>query len=366
MGDYGVAGDDYEGAPVFDDDSEEAPVFDDDHYEEESMPVCDIDIEDIIVEEEGFVGKRGFGGEEDNIEDFIVVANDLCYLLTQTSINVDFSKTVDSNPHELIWLQKGMINVANEFNVPIYVFFTSNAAFLGFILHLKTRCDDQNQDVIELSNSDTVITIPNISIPRLYPVGPILNLNAGAGKPSDDGIIGWLDSQLPSSVVIVCFGSMGSFDAIQVKEIVHALEQSVYHFLWSLRRPPSDQTSRSPSDYEDLGVKSLLESLWFGVPLATWPIFAKQQINAFEMVVELGLSVEIKLDYRKNSNNHKAHTVIETADEIESGIRRLMKDNDIKTKVKETSKKSRAAVAEGGSSYTSVGCLIQDFIRNLT
>nr|GEU45294.1 hypothetical protein [Tanacetum cinerariifolium] len=87
--DYSMVGDDYEGPPV----------FDDDHYEEESMPVCDIDIEDVIDEEEGFVGKRGFGGEEDNIEDIIVVANDLCYLMIQTSINVDFSKTVDSNPH---------------------------------------------------------------------------------------------------------------------------------------------------------------------------------------------------------------------------------------------------------------------------
>nr|GEZ37314.1 anthocyanidin 3-O-glucosyltransferase 2-like [Tanacetum cinerariifolium] len=59
----------------------------------------------------------------------------------------------------------GMINVANEFNVPIYVFFTSNAAFLGFILHLKTLCDDQNQDVIELTNSDTMITIPSFVKP---------------------------------------------------------------------------------------------------------------------------------------------------------------------------------------------------------
>ncbi|GKC63104.1 hypothetical protein Tco_1095702 [Tanacetum coccineum] len=320
----------------------------------------------------------------------------------------------------------GMINVANEFNVPIYVFFTSNAAFLGFILHLKTLCDGQNQDVIELSNSDTVITIPSFvkpvptkvfpslarskedldlflwsakvlrgakaiivntylelethsiesfsadtSIPRVYPVGPILSLNAGAGKPSDDDIIGWLDSQPPSSVVFLCFGSMGSFDAIQVKEIAHALEQSGHRFLWSLRRHFRPPTSDTPSDYSRIGVvlpwwNSLLESLWFGVPLATWPIFAEQQINAFEMVVELGLSVEIKLDYRKNSNNPKAHTVIVTADEIESGIRRLMKDNDIKTKVKEMSNKSRAAVAEGGSSYASVGCLIQDFIRNLS
>ncbi|GKC05453.1 hypothetical protein Tco_0997063 [Tanacetum coccineum] len=46
--------------------------------EEESMPVYDTDIEDVIKEEEGFVRKGGFGREEDNIEDVVVVANDLC------------------------------------------------------------------------------------------------------------------------------------------------------------------------------------------------------------------------------------------------------------------------------------------------
>ncbi|GKA90202.1 hypothetical protein Tco_0812072 [Tanacetum coccineum] len=43
-----------------------------------SMPIYDTDIEDVIEEEEGFVGKGRFGGEEDNIEDVVVVANDLC------------------------------------------------------------------------------------------------------------------------------------------------------------------------------------------------------------------------------------------------------------------------------------------------
>ncbi|GJR51971.1 hypothetical protein Tco_1402492 [Tanacetum coccineum] len=105
-GDYGVAGNDYEGAPVFDDDYEEAPVFNDDQFEEESMSVYDIDIEDAIEEEEGFVGKGGFGEEEENIEDVVVVANDLCSSMIQTTLSVNFSKTIDSNPHELIWSQK--------------------------------------------------------------------------------------------------------------------------------------------------------------------------------------------------------------------------------------------------------------------
>ncbi|GJS70882.1 hypothetical protein Tco_0703723 [Tanacetum coccineum] len=106
-GDYGVAGDDYEGVLVFDDDYEEAPIFNDDQFEEELMPVYDTDIEDVIEEEEGFVGKGGFGEEEENMEDVVVVANDLCSSMIQTTLSVDFSKTIDSNPHELIWSQKG-------------------------------------------------------------------------------------------------------------------------------------------------------------------------------------------------------------------------------------------------------------------
>ncbi|GKB79075.1 hypothetical protein Tco_0945970 [Tanacetum coccineum] len=118
-----------EGSPVFDDDQYEDVIEEEegfvDNYpnfqkdetnvsfsgvvlgvEEESMPVYDTDIEDAIEDEEGFVGKRGFGEEENNMEDVVVVANDLCSSKIQT-VSVDFSKTLDSNPHELILLQKG-------------------------------------------------------------------------------------------------------------------------------------------------------------------------------------------------------------------------------------------------------------------
>ncbi|GJW72242.1 anthocyanidin 3-O-glucosyltransferase 2-like protein [Tanacetum coccineum] len=354
-----------------------------------------------------------------------------------------------------------MTDVANEFNVPTYVFFTSNAAYLGFKLYIQTLNDDQNQDVIELSLSDTEMPVPGFikqvptkvfptvlhtqegldfylwdgrrlrdvkaimvntynelephaieslsadkTVPPVYPVGPILNLENSA---IDDDLITWLDSQPPSSVVFLCFGSMGSFDEVQVKEIARGLEQSGYRFVWSLRRPPSNQASKAPSDYEDpsvvlpegflertaeqgkvigwapqvtllghqavggfvshCGWNSLLESLWFGVPSATWPIYAEQQINAFDMVAELELAVEIKLDYKQNmssANADKNNTVIVTAEEIESGIRRLMEDNEIRVKVKEMSAKSRAAVMEGGSSYMAIGSLIQDFVRKLS
>ncbi|GKB76917.1 hypothetical protein Tco_0943812 [Tanacetum coccineum] len=91
-GDYGVAGDDYEGPPV----------FYDDQYGEESMPVYDTDIEDVIEEEEGYVGKGGFGEEEDNIEDVVVVANDLCFSMIKTTLNFDFEEDLNTKSHELM------------------------------------------------------------------------------------------------------------------------------------------------------------------------------------------------------------------------------------------------------------------------
>ncbi|GJS95953.1 hypothetical protein Tco_0802921 [Tanacetum coccineum] len=94
--DYGVAGDDYVEPPIFDDDQfdddyEGPPVFDDYPYEEEivkeeSMSVYDTDIEDVTEEEEGFVGKGEFGGEEENIEDVVVVVNDIFSSMIQTTL----------------------------------------------------------------------------------------------------------------------------------------------------------------------------------------------------------------------------------------------------------------------------------------
>nr|GEX34155.1 succinate-semialdehyde dehydrogenase, mitochondrial [Tanacetum cinerariifolium] len=97
----------WEGGGVADDNYEEAPVFNDDQYEEEivkeeSMPVHDTDIEDVIEEEEEFVKKEGFSGEEDNIEDVVVVANDICSSINQTSLGVDFEEDINTKSHELM------------------------------------------------------------------------------------------------------------------------------------------------------------------------------------------------------------------------------------------------------------------------
>nr|GEW85920.1 hypothetical protein [Tanacetum cinerariifolium] len=91
-GDYGVADDDYKEAPDENNVSFSSVVL---GVEEESMPDYDTVIEDVI------------DGEEDNMKDVVVVANDLCSLKIQTSVSVNFSKIIDLNPQELILLKRG-------------------------------------------------------------------------------------------------------------------------------------------------------------------------------------------------------------------------------------------------------------------
>nr|GEZ19822.1 hypothetical protein [Tanacetum cinerariifolium] len=85
------------------------PVYDTDNKEGELMPVYDTDIEDVIEEEEGCVGKEGFGREKDNIEDVVVVDNDLCSSMIQTILSVDFEEDINTKSHELMSFGKSIL-----------------------------------------------------------------------------------------------------------------------------------------------------------------------------------------------------------------------------------------------------------------
>ncbi|KAF8041867.1 hypothetical protein BT93_A0458 [Corymbia citriodora subsp. variegata] len=255
-----------------------------------------------------------------------------------------------------------------------------------------------------------VEALSGLGAPAVYPVGPLVNIKVESKKGPEGNnslqgfeILEWLDQQPDASVVFLCFGSFGGFDEDQANEIARALEQSGYRFLWSLRRPPTKGKVEAPSDYANpaevlpegfldrtagigrvigwapqvailghpaiggfvshCGWNSTLETIWFGVPVAAWPQYAEQQLNAFELVVELSLAVEIKMDYRRDLT--KGSNFV-TADKIEGGIRKLMEGDEAgerRKKVKEASEKSRKALMEGGSSYLSLARFVEDVRR---
>ncbi|GKV21694.1 hypothetical protein SLEP1_g31648 [Rubroshorea leprosula] len=338
-----------------------------------------------------------------------------------------------------------MIDIANELELPCYMFLTTNTGFLSLMMELPIR---HGQNRAEVESSDPEFLIPgfvnpvpvnvlpsamfnkfggytaylklaqrfkdtkgiivnaleelepyaieyftNSQHPPIYPVGPVLDLNGQPNPDLDiaqcDKVMKWLDDQPQSSVVFLCFGSMGSFEPPQVREIALGLEQSGYRFLWSLRlSPPNNKDALEdmlPEGFlgrigekgmicewapqvevlahkatggfvSHCGWNSILESLWYGVPIVTWPMYAEQQLNAFLMVKELGLAVELKLDYR-------SHGDLVMAGEIEKALHHVMDgSSEVRVRVKEMSDIAKKAIKDGGSSFLSIGRLIEDMV----
>ncbi|XP_010521940.1 PREDICTED: UDP-glycosyltransferase 71C3-like [Tarenaya hassleriana] len=231
------------------------------------------------------------------------------------------------------------------------------------------------------------------SYPKVYSVGPILSLkdrpNPNQDAAERDLIMRWLDKQPESSVVFLCFGSAGIHGGPQLKEIAQALELVGCKFLWSIRKNPTEETNpcdHLPDGFADrtaaqgmvcgwapqvevlahdaiggflshCGWNSILESLWFGVPVATWPMYAEQQLNALTMVKELGLAVELRLDYVSGQGE------IVAADEIARAVRSLMDGGDgRREKVKEMAEAARKAVTIDGSSFVAIDRFVDKLI----
>jgi len=337
-----------------------------------------------------------------------------------------------------------LIDVAAELALPCYLYFASPASFLGFTLHLPRGDSLESESefaipcfenplprsvlpsfVLDANDASTwfsyharryretkgivVNTFGELEphalqslyddslLPRVYPIGPVLDL-AGSAQWDPNPvqykrIMEWLDRQPTASVVLLCFGSMGSMREKQVEEIAIGLERAGFRFLWALREPPKAQLE-DPTDYlnevdvlpdgflertagmglvcgwvpqakvlghdavggfvSHCGWNSILESLWHGVMVATWPLYAEQHLNAFQMVRELGLAVEISVDYRAGED-------LVRAEAVEKGVRSVMEGSDeMRRKVKEMSEKCKSALMENGSSHKNLVSLLQE------
>ncbi|OIT26566.1 anthocyanidin 3-o-glucosyltransferase 6 [Nicotiana attenuata] len=61
-----------------------------------------------------------------------------------------------------------LMDVATEFGIPGYVFFTSPADFLGLMLHFQILDDECNKDVSQFKNANSWLSFPSYA----YPVPP--------------------------------------------------------------------------------------------------------------------------------------------------------------------------------------------------
>ncbi|KAL7138433.1 hypothetical protein ABFS83_10G163600 [Erythranthe nasuta] len=183
---------------------------------------------------------------------------------------------------------------------------------------------------------------------KFVPVGPLVALesssNPNDGK--DDEIMAWLAEREKKSTVFVSFGSECFITKEDIHEVAYGLELSKCNFIWVLRLPKGGDNTNVSSIEEMLpigfldrangrgrvlegwapqtkilghasvggfvshcGWNSLMESMYFGVPVIAMPMHVDQPINA-RLVEDVGVGVEVLRDKNKRFRREAVAEVI--------------------------------------------------------
>ncbi|GLJ07745.1 hypothetical protein SUGI_0073520 [Cryptomeria japonica] len=237
---------------------------------------------------------------------------------------------------------------------------------------------------------------------KVWSIGPVLPPKFFSGEVratprgkmadiSEDEVLQWLDSQSPSSVVYISFGSQTFLSEEQSKALASGLEASEKPFIWANKVSPKIEslTLDSPIDlartylpkgfqertknrglviwgwvsqlvilsHQSIGAcmshcgwNSMLESVALGVPLITWPMYADQHFNS-KLAVKLGIGIQV-CEHRDGIPDKKR--VMDAVSFV------LSKDEgkQMRRDAEKLKNMSRNAVAYGGSSSTN----LQEFV----
>ncbi|KAL5546139.1 hypothetical protein UlMin_005826 [Ulmus minor] len=222
-----------------------------------------------------------------------------------------------------------------------------------------------------------------------YAIGPIFP--SGFTKSpvatslwSESDCTQWLDAKSHGSVLYVSFGSYAHASKKDIEEIAYGLLLSKVNFIWVLLPDivSSEETSVLSVGFEDeiktngrglivpwccqigvlshpsiggflthCGWNSILESVWCGVPLLTFPLLTDQFTNR-------KLAVD---DWKIGVNLGNRCSI--TRDEVANNISRLMcgkSSDELRKNIKEVRKKMENALARNGSSKKNLKQFIND------
>ncbi|KAF5177066.1 Glycosyltransferase [Thalictrum thalictroides] len=201
-------------------------------------------------------------------------------------------------------------DVANQLNLPYYVFFTSAAMGLLFTFELPNLdatysceyrdmpeplklpgcvplhgvdfvdpCQDRKGEAYAwmLDQSKRYKFAEGIFVnsfldlepgafkalqeerPSVYPVGPLIRTGETQGVADGSECLKWLSDQPRGSVLFVSFGSGGTLSSEQLTELAFGLEMSGHRFLWVVKSP--SDTAVNASYFNAQSVKDPLNFL---------------------------------------------------------------------------------------------------------
>ncbi|KAG9455061.1 hypothetical protein H6P81_007965 [Aristolochia fimbriata] len=207
---------------------------------------------------------------------------------------------------------------------------------------------------------------------EMVPVGPLVQDSQYFRVRPPCEFTSWLDGKEKGSTVFVSFGTEYFMSEEEIEEVGLGLELSGVHFVWVIRFPDRrDVREALPSGFLErvggrglvvegwapqgrilahpsvggflshCGWSSVLEGMWFGVPLIALPLQLDQPINA-RLVVELGVGVEVKRtergEVRRGEVARRIREVVGAAEKVGDPHRGV---NVIRAKVKQMSGKMR-------------------------
>ena len=224
----------------------------------------------------------------------------------------------------------------------------------------------------------------------LYSIGPAIpfleiNNNPQTNSNEPNNYLQWLDSQPKGSVLYISLGSYLSVSKEQMEEIVEGVCDSGVRFLlvsrgannpWlnqnrvmmsGLVVPWCDQLmvlchSSIGGFLSHCGWNSVLEAMFAGVPILTFPLSFDQAPNSKQIVEDWKVGLHGK-------GGVGANNVVVMRREIAGLVSRFMnsqsnESKELRERAREVKEVCQRAIAEGGSSVHNLNLFLQDILQS--